>query len=586
MPTVKIPLVGSYDTRGLDSDSHLLLDEDQRFLNCVFEVVQNPVTGKSKVLLKKRPGWGVDTLVSSGLAATALIKPSDFNAPFSAFGETNSAVYVGSIHVGNITGRALHLTETLVSASSYVLLKSSDGTGWYYPDGAKDVLTYTGDTISGDFRVSSIASTLGIYTGQLVTGGQMGAGARVTSVNFATSTIGLSIAATATSTGAVITKEPVAKILDADFLSSMTYHSAFAAMDGYHFYATDDGYINNSDLNSVSVYSATGRLAVQQSPDPSVAVAIQNNKIVVLGTHSKEVFQNAGIAVGSPLLRIAQYAERIGCVDQRSLTQFEDDIYFVSTPHEGDIGIYRIRGLQAQRISTPAVDRILGSNATDGAIYANSFRMGGQAYATFSLSLASDGPNSNLLQESGDALLLEDADNILTEDLASQSAAFIRLLVYNINLNIWSEWDCDEATFIDGAGSGTGNQVIAVSRFVSTGAVYKIDPVSQGDIYQDASSTFSLEVRTSKLNFGSGNRKIMDEVRLICDQQATGNAYLSYSDDDYGTWSTPRAFDLTKPEPKITRLGAFNARALKITHSTNAAFRAEAIEVVYREATG
>ena len=110
MPTVKIPLVGSFNTRGIDGDASLAVSEDQRFLNCTFNVVQNPVTGKSTVYAERRAGWGVDSQVSSGLASTGLIKPLDFNAALSAFGETNSAIYVGTNNVGNITGRALHFT--------------------------------------------------------------------------------------------------------------------------------------------------------------------------------------------------------------------------------------------------------------------------------------------------------------------------------------------------------------------------------------------------------------------------------------------------------------------------------------------
>src|SRR5260221_352132 len=162
MPTVRIPLAGSFNQRGLDGSAALTLNEDQRFLNCTFNVVQNPITGKSALYVEKRPGWQQDSMVSTGIASTGLIKPQLFNAPLTAFGETNSNVYVGSINVGVITGRALHFTETLISASSSVLIKSSDGTGWYYTTGAKDVLTYTGFTSSGTVNVSTIADTSGL----------------------------------------------------------------------------------------------------------------------------------------------------------------------------------------------------------------------------------------------------------------------------------------------------------------------------------------------------------------------------------------------------------------------------------------
>ena len=582
MPTIRLPLVGTFNQRGIDGDAALTLNEDQRFLNCTFNLVQNPVTGKSTVYAEKRPGLGADSTVSSGIASTGLIRPLAFNAAFSAFGETNSAVYVGTVHVGNITGRALHFTETLISASSYVVLKSSDGTGWYYPDGAKDVTSYVGDTINGNFLVTTASVISDVYTGQLITGGQMGAGARVSSVNTATSTFGLTVAATATSTGAVVTKEPIAKILDADFISTGVYRSAFTPLDGYLFYSTDDGNLRNSDLNSVSLYTANASIAVQQSPDPTVAVAVQKNTVVAFGTGSNEKFQNAGFAT-APLQVVKSQLEHIGSLDQRSITTLDDDIFFVSTPSEGDLGVYQMRGLQSAKISPPNVDRIIGTNATNGAIYAQSFKLGGYPYAAFIMSLASDGPASNILLESGDALLLESGDNLLLEDTPAQSASYVRTMVYNPTIKIWGEWDCEEATFIDSVGSGASNQLIATSRFNTGGKVYTINPVSQGALYQDDGTSYTMEIRTSKVLDGP-NTKVIDEITLLgWDSSNTTMPYLSYSDDDYASFSTNRQFALHDGIPTLTRLGSHRSgRAYKITSSSNSPFRAEALGIRYR----
>jgi hypothetical protein len=249
-----------------------------------------------------------------------------------------------------MSARAIHFTETLINASSSVLMKASDGTGWYYTFGAKDVLTYLGFTSSGLLTVSTIADTTGIYPGQLITGNTIGAGARVSTVNFAASTITLTVANTANSTGAILTKEPIAKILSANFLTTGTHISAFAVKDGFHFYTTDDGYLNNSDLNTFLAYQATGRVAVQASPDPAVGVAVQKNAVVAFGLNTKEVFQNAGNAQGSPLQSVPQMTEYVGCLDQRSITQIEDEIFWVSSPSEGDVGVYRMAGDAATRM--------------------------------------------------------------------------------------------------------------------------------------------------------------------------------------------------------------------------------------------
>lgn len=593
MPTVKIPLVGSYNTRGIAANASLVLNEDQRFLNACFEVVTNPVTGKSAVYLTKRPGWGVDSIVAAGSASTGLCKPQSFNATLTAFGETNSVIYFGTNSVGTITGRGLHFTETLISGIGCVAIKSSDGTGWYYMDGAKDVTAYTMDgnnsTTVTDIKIAGATNTAGLYPGQKLTAGaNIVAGTRVVSVNAGAFTAVLD---TATIGGAfndlAVTKEPIAKIIDSDFVTTGTSISAFGALDGYLFYATDDGYLNNSDLNSVSAYSANARIAVQQSPDPAVAVAIQKEIVVVFGFASNQKFQNVGLSTGSPLQVAKSSVDHVGALDQRSITSIEDDIYFASTPYEGDVGVYRMRGLQSQRVSTAVMDRILGSIASGGAIYASSFRLGGQTYSAFVVSMASDGPSSALLLESGDNMLLETSDRILLEDTASQTSSFVRMLTYNANLNIWSEWDCNQATFVDGVSTGTANQLLATSRMNTGGKVYKIDPVSNGDLYTDDGVAFSMEVRTSKLMDGP-SRKFVAKVTLIgWDSRNTLMPYLSYSDNDFQNYSTPRQFVLINGVPTLFRCGSHvQGRSYKVTHAANGPFRAEALSIDYTEGVG
>jgi hypothetical protein len=584
MPTQRIPLVGSFNQRTIDGTTALNVSEDQRFLNCIFNVVRNPVTGKGAVYLEKRPGWQQESLVSSGLAATGLIKPQSFNAVVSAFGETSSVVYVGTESIGTVTRRVLHFSETAISAIPHVLFRVSDGSGWYYPDGSKDTLTYTGHTSTGIAAVSTIADVTGIYPGQKITGNTIGSGARVLTVDSATSTITLSVTSSANSTGAILTKEPIALIMDSNFVSTGTYVSNFVPLDGYQFYVTDDGYIQNSDLNTVTSYTALGRRAVQQYPDPPIACATQNNAVVVFGLNSKEVFQNAGRQSGSPLVPVPQFAQRIGCLDQRSVTQIEDEIYFVASPSDGDVGVYRMKGLAALRISTANVDRILGTAAASGAIYASAFRMGGYKYAVFTASLAQDGPDSELLLESGDSILLESGDIILLEDVAAQTASFVRQLVYNIDLNVWSEWNSLESTFVVADGAGTKNRILAASRFKTDGKIYSIDPLASGVIYTDDGTTISTEVRTAKLDFGTNEKKYVEEVRLIADTQSTGSCTLYYSDDDYQTWSAGQTIDLTSAKKSVYRLGAHRGgRAYRLLHTAAAPFRAEALEIVYRK---
>jgi hypothetical protein len=53
---------------------------------------------------------------------------------------------------------------------------------------------------------------------------------------------------------------------------------------------------------------------------------------------------------------------------------------------------------------------------------------------------------------------------------------------------------------------------------------------------------------------------------------------ISYSDDDYMTFSTPRSVDLSQSRPRLDRCGSFHRRAFKLSHVSNTSMRLEALE--------
>jgi hypothetical protein len=581
MPVARIPLAGSFNQRTIDGHGALEADQDQRFLNCAFSVIENPITGSRKIYVEKRPGWRVESIVAANNVSTGLIKTDSFGSAVTAFGATNSTIYDGQVSVGAITGRAMYFTETLLSNVGYVLIKSSDGTGWYYTSDAKSQTSYTGDTTNTSAIVTNIASTSGMYSGQAISGAGIPAGTRILTVDSSTQ-ITLNANATATAAGVTLTKTPVAKILDADFVTTGSTVTAFVEMDGYQFYGNADGYIYNSDLNSVTAYTSTGKVAAQMSPDPPNAVARHKNLIIGWGHSSMEAFYNAGNASGSPLTRAAQFFSRTGALDQRSVATLADDIYFVSSAKYGEVSVVRLRNLAPQQVSSPEVNKLLGTViATGGYVYLSAFQLGGYPYVSTFATIGTDDTDL-LLMETGEELLLETNDSIVLEADPNASAAFARMLVYNAAINLWSEWDCDEATFVAGIGSGGINQLIATSRVKTDGKVYTIKPAADGASYTDDGSAYSTEIRTARIDHGTESRKFVKCVRLVADDQSSGTVTLEASDDDYDSWTTLGTFDLTKKDKRIYRCGSYRGgRAYRLTHSTAAPFRAEALEIEY-----
>ena len=50
---------------------------------------------------------------------------------------------------------------------------------------------------------------------------------------------------------------------------------------------------------------------------------------------------------------------------------------------------------------------------------------------------------------------------------------------------------------------------------------------------------------------------------------------VEFSDDDYQTWSTARAIDLTSNQKMLTRCGSYTDRAVRLTHTANLDCRIE-----------
>src|SRR6185436_14982941 len=123
---------------------------------------------------------------TSGASGTnCFLSPSLGTSNFVAtFGATNSEVFTGTTSRGVITGLAAHITECLFNGVTFVLITSTDGTGWFWASDAT-VTSISGDTHTNSV-VDNIASTAGLYVGQKVSGTGFTAGTRIASITSGT----------------------------------------------------------------------------------------------------------------------------------------------------------------------------------------------------------------------------------------------------------------------------------------------------------------------------------------------------------------------------------------------------------------
>lgn len=558
MPSVTIPLAGNHNTRDQIQLSDTTGNIDQRFRNCDFDVVKNPITGDAKMYIQKR--WGLSSYTSTGYAGggTALFVSVTGDILVS-FGIGAAGLYINSTSAGTI-GHALHITEASISGVQYYFITCANGDGYYLVEDAIDQTSYTGNRTSGSPILTGMSSISGMYVGQEITGTGIPANTRILSIDSATQITLTANATSGAATSTTLTKTPVAKFIDADFPAEIV--GKFVYLDGYLFIMDKTNKrIYQSALNNINSWAASDYITVQSSGEATAGIARVGSRIAALCAASIEFFYNAGNPSGSVLTSQKELFRRIGCgggsdIDSASVVPVYaysgDTVYFLGTEGGQSRGVYAMAGTEIRKISTPEIDRQISRSGTSVYWLISAFHDRGKNYV-----------------------------------VVSENNSPYRNFIYS-DVGMWSEFNFlnSRNIFSSGITSYTGSATTDTSTVFlvsgdssANGIVYRL----RNDIYQDNGSSFTLTCQTSKTDFNTDNLKTIKSVALMgTDIQSSGTATLEYSDDDYTTWTTAGTFDLTKVNPRIFRCGSFRGgRAWRLTHSANTAFRAQALKFEY-----
>jgi hypothetical protein len=158
-------------------------------------------------------------------------------------------------------------------------------------------------------------------------------------------------------------------------------------------------------------------------------------------------------------------------------------------------------------------------------------------------------------------------------------------LVYCVEDKTWNEWISGTGTILwhrFTASSASSPVAYSISRTSTSGKVYKLNPIAP--VYSDDGNTYQMSIQTSKIDLGTENRKFLERLTIVADSDnASHEIAVSWSDDDYTTYSTPRTLDLLNTRKYLNNCGSFRRRAFLITDSTTRPTRFEAIELNIKE---
>jgi hypothetical protein len=154
--------------------------------------------------------------------------------------------------------------------------------------------------------------------------------------------------------------------------------------------------------------------------------------------------------------------------------------------------------------------------------------------------------------------------------------------VYDQNLEIWTQWSDTTGNSVWPVLQTTqfafsGQPFSVAGQDPTTGRLWKID----GENTQDNGVNFPVNWTSLPLDFNTKKRKYYNNVELIGDVQLTTTPVnVSYSDDDYQTFSTPRVLDMSNVRAFSKMWGQSRRRVWKLSYSGNNKFRMYGIEFV------
>jgi Phage stabilisation protein len=342
-------------------------------------------------------------------------------------------------------------------------------------------------------------------------------------------------------------------------------------LDGYLFMA-DATNIYNSALNDPTTWPASGFMSVESYPDRVFAIARHGQYITAFGATSIQFFYDNANPTGTPLA-VQTTVLRIGFMG--GLANWQDTLYFLGFPESGTPSVYKIDALNATPVGNWTASRRLNSevplfpNVGPGYILS----MNGHTFYGWTPM-----PNNNPGPPDPAGLtFIYDIDTQLWTKLTFDSSNIFPIMCASIS------------GFHANSPTTDANTISTIFAFYTqTGfpgndfSIYAFRP----SVYQDNGSNYTVKFRTKNYDFGTRRVKFGSRFFLNCDQTTSSSlCSLSWTVDDYQTFSTPRTVDVANPYPTLYAIGQFKKIAVQFTYTDNFPMRWRSVELDYDQGT-
>jgi len=172
------------------------------------------------------------------------------------------------------------------------------------------------------------------------------------------------------------TTNAFAQIVDVDFPtpSSLTFQ------DGYFIVSqADTGNFYISGLNNGLTWDPLDFTTVEGNPDNLAAVKSNQSNLWAFGTKTTQVYHNTG-AAAFPFQVLRGAFIQTGCAAPNTIQNIDNSLVWLGTDENGDSIVWRSNGYSAVRISTQAIERLIGTSSSFPESYSWTYHERGHAF--------------------------------------------------------------------------------------------------------------------------------------------------------------------------------------------------------------
>jgi hypothetical protein len=340
----------------------------------------------------------------------------------------------------------------------------------------------------------------------------------------------------------VLANGAVTKVVDPNYPAVTV--PGIAVLNSFAYVCTPGGTILACKIDDATIWPSLQFTTADYEDDPAIWVGKYLNYVTVFGQFTIQFFYDAGNPPpGIPINPYINANLRMGCAQASTVQNIKNTLIWVGATPERNWGVYIMDGMVPKKVSSDWVDRVVNENL---AVDTQSFVTAAGTGHTF---------------------------YVLCFNLSTRIA-----LVYDMDTQQWHVWTAPggfnwshAVTYFSGADVwlGWGNR--AGNTFFAS-----------KDYFDDDAVPFPVMVQTDKLDGGSLQRKFWGCLDFVADQSPATIA-VSWSDDDYATFSQPTQMVNSSDRPRMYRLGSSRRRAFRFSQQDSNPARWEAAEITYSE---